>query len=111
MIFEFSWYFTEGVGDCYDLHEYASSDCNEDCYDLQYASFDCNEDNTNIGTPICGTDVMGDLVTYTDECNIAYITWENSCVEASLRLLYFIHDGPCDDNELTEGKQNQHLLK
>ena len=96
MIFEFSLYFTEGEGDCYDL---------------QYASFDCNENNTNIGTPICGTDIMGDLVTYTDECNIAFIKWQNSCLEDSEILLWFIHDGPCDSNELTEGKQNRHQSK
>ena len=94
MIFEFSWYFTEGEGDCYDL---------------QYASYDCNGNNTNIGKPICGTDLLGNAVTYTDECNIAFITFQNSCLEDSEILLWFIHDGPCEGNELTEGKQNQNL--
>ena len=60
--------------------------------------------------PICGTDLLGNAVTYTDECNIAFITWQNSCEEDSEILLRFIHDGPCDGNQLTEGKQNQHTL-
>ena len=93
VLFEFSWYFTEG-----------------DCYDLQYASYDCNGNNTNIGKPICGTDLLGNAVTYTDECNIAFIKWQNSCLEDSEILLRFIYDGPCDGNELTEGKQNQYLF-
>ena len=92
MIFEFSWYFTEGEGECYDL---------------QYASYDCN--GNNILPPICGTDLLGNAVTYTDECNIAFITWQNSCEEDSEILLRFIHDGPCDGNQLTEGKQNPKL--
>ena len=83
----FSWYFTEGEGECYDL---------------QYASYDCN--GNNILPPICGTDLLGNAVTYTDECNIAFITWQNSCEEDSMILLKFIHDGPCDGNQLTEGK-------